>query len=205
MISQRVQIFDRLAHDYDRSIRWLEWLWLRRLRRRLLKHAHGRVLEVGVGTGANLAHYPPGVTLLGVDLSGAMLAQAQARAHKVGRKAHLCVMDAAKLAFSECSFDTVVSTLSLCSMEDPAMALREMGRVCQTDGQLLLLEHGRSHVGWINRWLDRIAARHAQEYGCRPNLDMARLVQDAGLQVARTESHLWGLVKLFWATPGQTP
>jgi len=200
-MTNNAQVFDRLAHDYDRTTRWLEWVLLRRLRRRFLQGAQGRVLEIGVGTGANLAHYPQAVTLFGIDLSEAMLDRAQARAHKLGRRAHLSAMDAVELAFPERMFDTVVSTLSLCSMDNPTLALQEMERVCKPNGQLMLLEHGRSRVRWVNRWLDRIAARHTQEYGCRPNLDMAQLVRNAEFQVARTESHLWGLVKLFWAKP----
>lgn len=199
MVEHVTQRFDALAPDYDRATRLLEGLLLRRLRRRLLKGATGRVLEVGVGTGRNLPHYADGVQLWGVDVSEQMLQRAQQRADRLGRAVYLNVMDAGALAFPAGAFDVVVSALTLCSMEDPRKTLCELHRVCKPDGALLFLEHGRGRIGWLNRWLDRIEARHWQEFGCHPNRDMERLIRDSGLALERVDSHLWGMVKLFWA------
>lgn len=69
-------------------------------------------------------------------------------------------MDVARMSFPARSFDTVVDTFGLCSFEDPQAALREMERVCQDQGQILLLEHGRSHYDWLNGILDKNAHRH---------------------------------------------
>lgn len=202
MVEHLIQRFDALAHDYDRATWVLERLLLRRLRRRLLHGVQGKVLEVGVGTGRNFPHYGRGVQLWGVDLSEQMLLRAQRRAERLGRNVYLNAMDAAALAFPDGAFDAVVSALTLCSMEYPQQALAQLQRVCKPGGALLFLEHGRGRVGWINRWLDRVEARHWQEFGCHPNRDMEQLIRESGLMVKRTESHLWGMVKLFWAMRG---
>lgn len=203
MVEHLTQRFDALAPDYDRATRLLEGLLLRRLRRRLLRGVKGKVLEVGVGTGRNLPHYADGVQLWGVDVSEPMLQRAQQRADRLGRTVYLNVMDAAALAFPNGAFDVVVSALTLCSMEDPHKTLFELRRVCRPDGALLFLEHGRGRIGWLNRWLDRIEARHWREFGCHPNRDMERLIRDSGLALERVDSHLWGMVKLFWVKPQQ--
>lgn len=190
--------FDALAHDYDRTVRLGEWLLLRRLRRHLLGGVSGKILEIGVGTGANFPHYPPNVQLFGIDLSPEMLHHAQVRAGAVGLNAYLNVMDAAKLTFPDDVFDTVISTLTLCSVEDSQRVLGEMARVCAPHGRLLFIEHGRGQLGWINRWLDRTSQRHREEFGCCPNLDMEQLLRASGLQIERVEAHVWGYVKVFW-------
>ena len=118
-------------------------------RRELLRHARGRVLEIGAGTGANLAHYPEGVEelvlvepdrALARDLKGGRVVEAKAEA----------------LPFEDESFDTVVSTLVLCSVADPARALAEIRRVLRQDGELLFLEHVRSEDPGRARWQDRL-------------------------------------------------
>lgn len=196
--SPSAERFDALAHNYDRTVRLAEWLLLRRLRRRLLGGVSGKILEIGVGTGANLPHYASNVQLFGIDLSPEMLQRAQTRADLLKINVHLNVMDAAELAFPNDVFDVVISTLTLCSVADPHRVLDEMARVCAPDGQLLFIEHGRGRLGWINRWLDRSARRHREEFGCRPNLDMEQLFQASCLQIERVEAHIWGYVKVFW-------
>jgi len=193
--------FDEAAPDYDRYVRAGEWLALRRLRRRLLRHAGGTVLEVGVGTGLNLPHYPEGVRLFGVDLSEGRLARAQARADALGLEVQLNLMDAAALPFPDRSFDTVASALTLCSPADPGAVLDELRRVCKPEGRLLLLEHGRGRFRWLNRWLDRRAPDHWDEWACHPNRDMVNIVRDAGVRIERVEARLFGYVTLFWGKP----
>jgi ubiquinone/menaquinone biosynthesis C-methylase UbiE len=146
---------------YDFATAALEVLLFRRLRSQLLKSTSGRVLEVAAGTGSNLAHYPPGLDIIVVDLSPRMLLKARQRG---ARKA--AVMDAERLAFRDGSFDTVVSTLGTCTFPDPVQALREIRRVCRPGGRIPLLEHGRSDRPGIAAWQDRHAARWAAHLGC---------------------------------------
>lgn len=140
---------EKFARWYDLTEGILEVLGVRRLRRRLLQRASGKVLEIGVGTGRNLRHYPKSCKITAVDFSPAMLAVARHRAHRLGLSVPFLVMDGESLACADRCFDTVVSSLTVCTFADPEAALREMARVCGKDGRILLLEHGRSDLPWL--------------------------------------------------------
>lgn len=170
-----------------------ELLGVRKLRRRMLRKATGDVLEVAVGTGANLPHYPAGCRITAVDISPAMLAIAEERARKLDIDAAFRVMDVEALDFPDESFDTVVSTLSSCTFPDPASALREMGRVCRGDGRILLLEHGRSDREWLGRWQDRREDRHARQLGCHWNREPLEITRQAGLEVSHYRRTFLGI------------
>lgn len=106
----------------------------------------GRVLEVGVGTGATLRHYPAGIELVGIDLSPEMLDLARRRASELGNAIELVEMDAQQLDFPDGSFDAVLFTLSLCTIPDPGRAIREALRVARPGAPIRMLEHVRSDV-----------------------------------------------------------
>jgi ubiquinone/menaquinone biosynthesis C-methylase UbiE len=154
----------------------------------------GRVLEVAVGTGSNLAHYPAGVDIIVVDLSPRMISKARQRG---AQKA--AVMDAQHLAFRDGSFDTVVSTLGTCTFPDPIEALREMRRVCRPSGHVLLLEHGRSSRSAIAAWQDRHAAQWAAHLGCWWNREPLESVRKAGLDPQTTIRGFLGMVHVIQA------
>jgi ubiquinone/menaquinone biosynthesis C-methylase UbiE len=140
-----------ISEKYDRFARWYDWvegvpdlLGVSKLRRRLLRRASGKILEVAVGTGKNLDYYPRDCRIIAVDVSIEVLKQAWQRAAKLSIDVSFLLMDAENLAFPDHSFDTVVSSLATCTFSNPVAALKEMARVCRTDGKILLLEHGRS-------------------------------------------------------------
>jgi ubiquinone/menaquinone biosynthesis C-methylase UbiE len=193
--------YDALAPRYDWMEALPEVLGLSRLRRALLRQAQGDVLEVAVGTGKNLRHYPPGCRLTGVDLSPAMLALARRRATRLGLAAEFRPMDAERLGFPAATFDTVVSTLSTCTFPDPVAALLEMARVLRPSGRILLLEHGRSSSPWLGRWQDRRAARHFALLGCAWNRDPAALLAAAGLRAESARRVFFGIFHAFVALP----
>lgn len=112
-------------------------------RERMVGDLGGRVLEVGVATGATLPHYPAGIDLVGVDLSPRMLAKAGARAQDAGSSAELLEMDAQALRFPDQSFDAVVFTLCLCTIPSPDRAIREALRVARPGAPIRFLEHVR--------------------------------------------------------------
>jgi len=119
-----------LARKYNRFARWYDWvegvpdlLGVRRLRRRLLRQASGKVLEVAVGTGKNLRYYPQGCGIIAVDVSREMLNVARERAVKLSMNVSFLLADAEALPFSDQIFDTVVSSLSTCTFPNPVAAL----------------------------------------------------------------------------------
>ncbi len=193
--------FDRIAVPYDRGMAPLERLWLRDLRAKLIPHAAGNVLEIGVGTGANFRFYPPATCVTAVDESADMLAVAASRIQHLNRCARLGQMDVEHLAFPSSHFDTVVTSLVLCSVLDQARTLGELWRVLKKpEGQLLLLEHMRPQVRPL-AWLADLAdvPWYAVNGRCHLNRETQRAIVAAGFHLDRVESHAGGLLRLIVA------
>src|SRR5256885_8268437 len=110
------RVWDKSAARYDKQIAFSERIWFGGAREWLGERVHGRTLEVAIGTGLNLPHYPADATITGIELSPAMLTIARQRAADLGRAADLCEGDAEHLPFDDASFDTVVCALSLCTI-----------------------------------------------------------------------------------------
>jgi ubiquinone/menaquinone biosynthesis C-methylase UbiE len=198
-----------ISRKYDRFARWYDWvegvpdvLGLSRLRRRLLRRASGQVLEIAVGTGKNLKFYPEGCRIIAADFSGEMLNVARKRATKLSLDGSFLLADAEALPFSDKSFDTVVSSLSTCTFANPVAALREMRRVCKSEGKILLLEHGRSDRERLGRFQDRTADRLAKQLGCHWNRESLELVRKAGLKVVEVQRVFFGIFHQIEAEPG---
>lgn len=134
--------FNWLAPVYDWGMLPAEWA-LRPFRRDLQRLASGRILDIGVGTGATLPHYPQGRCIIGIDTSAAMLRRATQKADQLGLRYTPIRMDTHRLAFPDGSFDTVVCSLVMCSVADPHLALCEVRRVLRPGGQALFIEHVR--------------------------------------------------------------
>lgn len=192
--ADQADLFDRLD--------FLNRLLTGRYRRRLFGQAEGQVLDVACGTGTNRRYLPGECEYVGVDLSPAMLAKARRRFDERGFGGALAEMDAQRLGFADDSFDTVVSALSTCTFPDADAALGEMARVCEPDGRILLLEHGRSDVGAINRVLEWRAPAHYENHACRLTQDPVAVVRRAGLTVESTATALFGIVTAIEARPG---
>ena len=139
--ARQKRVWDKAAPRYDKQISFFEKIWFAGGREWLGQRAQGRVLEVAIGTGRNLPHYPADVTVTGIELSPAMLAIARRRAADLGRDVGFQEGDAEHLPCGDASFDTVVCALSLCTIPNPATAIGEMKRVLVPGGRLLLLDH----------------------------------------------------------------
>ena len=194
------EVWEAAADDYDHVMSRFERTFVGDGREWIGARAHGRVLEVAVGTGRSLPFYPAGVHLVGVDLSPRMLAQTRARAAELGIPIELFDADAEHLPFADASFDTVVSELALCSIPRPEVAIAEFARVLAPSGTLLLLDHVSSTWPpvFALQWLvERITIRAAGEHFTRRQLP---LVERAGLRIDESLRTKTGAVERLRAT-----
>lgn len=184
------RFYERAAPMYDRQMRFFDWLLFSGGREWVCSQAEGEVLEIAIGSGRNLRHYPEEVKLTGIELSPAMLETARRTARDLGRDVDLYVGDAQALELPDASFDTVVCTLALCTIPDDRAAIAEIMRVLRPGGRLLLLEHVRSSVRPIRlgeRLLERLTVRLAGDHLLREPLDHLRAEGFVVQQVLRSK------------------
>lgn len=183
------RVFPRLCHKALSAERFATQ------RRELLAPARGRVLEIGVGSGLNLPHYPVEVARVdGVDpnpgmheLAERLLGAGEARP---GLAVELHQAVAEELPFTDASFDCAVSTWTLCSVDDVGRVLAEIDRVLVPGGRLLYLEHGLApdpRVARWQRWLTPFQRRFAD--GCHIDRDFAALLSASPLAAEREERY----------------
>jgi ubiquinone/menaquinone biosynthesis C-methylase UbiE len=177
---------------YD-SVLWLgERSGMRDRRQRLLEGAQGRTLEIGAGTGLNLPLYPDHVDdLVALEPQRRMAVGLERRAGQLTRTLQVVNAPAEELPFADDSFETVVSTLVLCTVDDPERAVGEVGRVLRPGGRLLFLEHVRSDSPRLQRWQDRLHGPwRLFADGCHCNRDILALLENA-MHVERVETGRW--------------
>ncbi|MDH2428301.1 class I SAM-dependent methyltransferase [Sphaerisporangium sp. TRM90804] len=202
--------WDRQAGSYDRQMAVAERRFFGDTRSWLCGQAVGDTLEVAIGTGLNLAHYPGDVRLTGVEWSDSLLAVAQRRADDLGRAVDLRRGDARALRFADGRFDTVVCTFSLCAMSDERVVLAEMARVLRPGGLLLLADHVASSswpVRALQGLLDAVTVPLAGEHFRRRPVSLVRAM---GFTVERHDRFKLGVIERFaarkpveHAAPGQ--
>jgi ubiquinone/menaquinone biosynthesis C-methylase UbiE len=195
--------YRKQAPRYDRAMRFTSRIFdIEGGRRWACGGARGETLEIGIGTGLNLPLYSPDVELTAIDLTPEMLERARARATDIGRNVDLQEGDATRLAFADASFDTVISTLTLCTIPSPQAAVREAWRVCRPGGELRFFEHGRGSDRlsvFIERLLEPLTLRIEAD---RLLLEPDRVFADVGVPatvVARTNRGV------FWRVLAQRP
>ena len=176
------------AATYDSQMRKTERAGLADMRRSLLAQASGRVLEVGGGTGANLAHYGPAVTSLTVTEPDVfMIKRLERRIQGEAPDTTVLRAPAEDLPFDDDSFDVVVATLVLCGVDDQPRAVREIRRVLRPHGRLLFVEHLRSTDAKLAKTQDRLNWLNRLVVCCdcnRPTLDT---ITDAGFEINNLE------------------
>lgn len=181
------------ARVYDPFLALGERSGMRDLRRETLAAARGRVLEIGAGTGLNVKLYPGAVTAITLaEPDAPMAARLRRRVSGASHPVEVVQAPAEQLPFADGSFDTVVSTLVLCTVADMAASLREIGRVLAPGGQLLFVEHVRAGHGRLVRWQERLHEPWRRfACGCHCNRDTAVALRDNGFAVERVQEHRW--------------
>ena len=172
---------------------WLgERAGMRERRRKLLAGASGRVLEIGAGTGLNAALYPASVeSVVLAEPDPAMARKLRAKVAASALDAEVVEAPAESLPVEDASFDTVVSTMVLCTAGDPRAAVREIARVLRPDGRLLFCEHVLSDSPRLARWQHRLAGPWAAfAEGCRCDQDTLAMIE-AELSVERLDRDRW--------------
>jgi ubiquinone/menaquinone biosynthesis C-methylase UbiE len=176
-----------LPHVINLSMRNHELLTYRK---RLLSQAQGRVLEIGIGSGLNLPHYSPSIEeIVGLEPSSRLLAMAQRSADSYKIPVTVIAGRAEAIPANSQSFDTVVTTWTLCSIPDAIEALKEMRRVLKSAGQLLFVEHGLAPEDNIRRWQQRLTPLWTKiGGGCHLNRPIRALIEGAGFEITKLET-----------------
>jgi ubiquinone/menaquinone biosynthesis C-methylase UbiE len=156
---------------------------IRRQRVKVVPRAHGRVLEVGVGSGLNAPYYDHArvSAVVGLDPSRAMRRRAEQRFAEAGLEVEFIGLSAEKIPQADASFDSVLITFTLCTIPDPLAALAEMRRVLKPGGRLIFCEHGRAPDAAVRRWQDRLTPLWRRiGGGCHLNRDIPALLSAGG-------------------------
>ncbi|HEY2976660.1 MAG TPA: class I SAM-dependent methyltransferase [Burkholderiaceae bacterium] len=157
---------------------------LEQIRAEAVRGASGRVVEIGFGSGLNLSHYPHAVqSLVAVEPNDGMHARARPRIAASRFPVEVIQGAAERLPLADAGFDTAVSTLTLCTVAEPARVLSELRRVLRPNGRLLLMEHGLSEDDGVARWQRRLnGLQRILACGCNLNRPIAELVQAHGFR-----------------------
>jgi ubiquinone/menaquinone biosynthesis C-methylase UbiE len=159
-------------------------------RARVIPAAHGRVLEIGIGSGLNLPFYGATVEhVIGLDPSPKLLATAREAARRTSIPLELIEHSAEAIPLYNRSVDTVVTTWTMCSIPDAQRALGEMRRILKPGGRLLFVEHGRSPDVRVRRWQDRLTPVWCRiGGGCHLNRAISELIEGAGFGIEQLET-----------------
>ena len=189
--------YNRIAKFYDILDKPMEMAasgW----REKLLQEAKGKVLEVGIGTGKNIPHYPHNVELTGIDFSPKMVEIARKKT-KNREDVTILEMDAEEMDFNDNSFDTVITSCVFCSVPDPVQGLKEIKRVCKSGGKIVMLEHVRSHKKVVGPLMDALNFIPLHIYGANINRETYDNLLKAGFAPHQIEiENVWlDIVKLI--------
>lgn len=193
--------YNRVSGIYDSMDKMIKESW----REDLLSEVKGDVLEVGIGTGANLPFYPNAIHLTGIDFSSGMLKHARKKANALTLPYHITLkeMDAQEMDFPDNTFDFVVATCVYCSVPDPVRGLKEMGRVCKPGGQILLLEHMRSDNKVIGKVMDLLNPITVNLWGANINRTTLENINRADLNIVENEDLFYSIVKKVIVNPNK--
>ncbi len=199
--SRRVrQVYEVLARVYDDCFDWALGPGRRLAVSRLSVEAGQRVLEVGVGTGLSLPHYPDDCHVTGIDISEAMLHQARERAELLDRsEIDLRLMDAQALSYSDATFDHVLAPYVISVVPQPDRVMAEIRRVCEPGGTVMVVNRFRSSSRLLGS-IEALLSTASQWIGFRLDVPLHTVLGTAGLELVKLERvnllGLWHLLEL---------
>ncbi|AMQ19621.1 class I SAM-dependent methyltransferase [Thermococcus peptonophilus] len=192
--------YDRFSRSYDLFEAPVERGAFSRYRKRALRLAEGKVLEVGVGTGKNFSYYPRNVEVIGVDFSKGTLEKAERRRRELGLKnVRLLHTDVQNLEFEDSTFDTAVSTFVFCTVPDPVKGLREVYRVLKPGGKAIFLEHMKSGSKLLNVPLYMMEPFMMAMTGTSMLRKTPDNIEKSGFQIEKVENLFFDIVRLIIA------
>lgn len=186
------------AFLYDTAFVLAERRGLHKIRFELLSQARGKVVELGAGTGLNIAHYPTYVEeLLLTEPDPHMASKLRKRIASTPVKASIAQVSADTLPIADATVDTVICTLVLCTVPDPEKTLKEISRVLRPEGKFLFVEHVRSENPRLARWQDRLNRSWGwYACGCYCNRDTVLTIRNSPLQIAELRKD-----QMRWISP----
>lgn len=194
--TQRIrELYEKEAPRYDASMNFFDRVLFKDARSWVCSKAEGQTLEIAVGTGLNLSHYPHDTQLTGIELSPAMLELAKVRTAELGREVDLRLGDATALQFEDRTFDTVICTFALCTIPDDRAAVAEVKRVLRRGGRFVLAEHVRSirpRIRAGQKLIDPLMVRFQGDHIVREPL---RHLHAEGFEIEQLERYGLGIVE----------
>ncbi len=191
--------YDRISAIYDFLDAPMELMAFKKHRETVLNKVTGSVLEIGVGTGKNIAFYPDDATITAIDFSEKMLERAKKRAAKLQKNVTLYHMDVQQLEFEDNVFDTAFSTCVFCSVPDPIEGLEEVKRVLKPGGQFILLEHVLSERRFMQPLMNLFNPVTVRLWGANINRKTCENVKKAGFKIINETNLSLDIVKLIVA------
>lgn len=192
--------YNRISGIYELMDRMVKEEW----RKNLLSQATGKVLEVGIGTGANMPYYREDlVSLTGIDFSRGMLTHAIAK-NKQGSFSFpidLIEGDIQELPFPDEMFDSIVSTCVFCSVPDPVKGLKELKRVCKPTGSIFMLEHMRSENKLVGGVMDILNPLTVRLWGANINRETLKNIELSNLKVESNKPLMSSILRELTISP----
>ena len=198
-IMSKQHTYNRIAGLYDLLDLPFEHFRYKPLRKHIFSDLRGEVLDAGVGTGRNMAHYPEEATMTGVDLSPAMLSRAAHRQQRLQVPVTLKQADIMATDFEDHSFDHVVATFLFCVLdnEHQALALQGLNRICRPGGEIRIVEYALSQNP-LHRFVMRLWAPWVRwAYGAAFDRNTEQYLETAGLELLERKFIHRDIIKLL--------
>jgi len=188
--------YNRASKNYDLFELPAEKFLFSKIRKKAFRNIHGKILEIGIGTGKNLPYYPYDAEVTGIDFSTGMLGKAEILLSKLNLpNVSLFKMDAQNLMFEDDTFDFVISSFVFCTVPDPLKGLSEAFRVLKPGGTAIFIEHMKSNSFILNLLLNLMNLITVPITGTYMNRETQKNIEKAGFRIESVENYLFDIVR----------